>query len=814
MLSLIKKELLQFFGSLIAYLILTVFALISGLFLWFFDGNMNILSGGYASLSAFFDLAPWLYLFLVPAVSMRLISEELRSGTMELLLTRPVTVFQLIVSKLLAALFVVVLTLVLSLVYFFTVYRLGYPVGVMDVAATIGSYLGLLFLTLIFLAIGIFASSLSENQIVAFVTAVLLSFFLFSGLELLSDLVGSTAFSSFLISLGVSSHYESISRGLLDSRDLFYFLTVTLVFLTLTGIALQWKRTRLSIKFKKIVPFSILFVVLIFLTQLRLFRVDFTAEKRYTLSPASIRVLEEIDSNLLAEIYLEGDMPPGLRRLKTAIEEKLADLQQYGRNTVYTRKIDPYKEVPAKDRKAYFDNLVQHGVIPTDLRIKTDQGITTKLVFPSVVLRYREKAIVLNLLKNDLAQPAEVNLNRSVEMLEYEFMSAIRTLVRENPVKVAFLEGHQEADSLQTMDFSDALSASFSVSRLNCDQLLSGTDSIKVVIVANPQTKFPERDKLILDQYLMKGGKLVWLIDPVKVSLDSLSEGMTTIAVPLDLNLGDQLFHYGVRLNNDLIQDTECLKIRVNTAPLGASPNYSLAPWYFSPLLHPLQSHPIGKNVNPVSSEFISSIDTVGDNPEIKKSILLASSAFSRRSEAPMLVNLRMIDVVPSADLFNKSNLITGVLLEGKFSSVFKNRIIDQPGLPADFKLITGSKATQIAVFSDGGLISNKVNRASKEPQISPLGYDRVSKLTFGNRDFFVNLIQYLSDDASLIELKGKTWQLRLLDKVKVSGQNNLIRWLNLVVPLILILAGGGWFILRRKRVNEKVSKKSESSGK
>lgn len=800
MFSLFKKELLQFFGSLIAYMILVVFAFISGLFLWFFDGNMNVLTGGYASLSAFFDLAPWLYLFLIPAITMRLFSEEVRSGTMELLLTKPISIFRLILAKLLAAFFVVALTLILSLVYFYTVYQLGHPVGAIDVAATMGSYLGLLFLALIFLTIGLFASALSENQIVAFVAAVLLSFFLFSGFELLSDLMISTVWSSFLITLGISSHYDSISRGLLDSRDLFYFLTITVVFLALTGIALQWKRVLFSLQLKKRIPYLILFSALILLTQLRLFRIDFTAEKRYTLSPSSVRVLKKINQPLMTEVYLEGDMPPGFRRLKKAVEELLADLQQYGNNSLYIRKIDPYKEVPVKDRKAYFDELFRHGIVPTDLRIKTEQGITTKLVFPSVVLQYGDKAVVLNLLKNDPSQPAEENLNRSIEMLEFEFMNAIQTLTREKPVQVAFLEGHQEADSLQVYDFASALSGNFKVSRVDCDRLQSRSDSIKVLIVANPKQKFPEKDKLQLDQYLMKGGQLIWLIDPVKVSMDSLSEGMTTLALPVDLNLGDQLYHYGVRMNNDLLQDAECMQIRVNTAPVGASPNYSLAPWYFSPLLHPLQSHPIGKNVNPVASEFVSSMDTVGENQEVKKVILLATSPFSRKNEAPLMVNLRMIDAVPSREFFNRSHLITGILLEGKFSSVFKNRMIASSGT----KLIQESKPTKMAVFSDGGLISNKVNRAAKEPQVTPLGYDRVSKITFGNRDFFFNLVQYMCDDASLIELRSKSWQLRMLDKAKVSEKKSFIQWSNLLLPLALILFGGTLFAWGRTRRNEK----------
>ncbi len=804
MISLIKKELLQFFGSLIAYMILIVFALISGLFLWFFEGNMNILSGGYASLSAFFDLAPWLYLFLIPAISMRLFSEEMRNGTMELLLTRPVSVYSLIAAKLSAAFIVVILTLILSLVYFFSVYELGHPVGIIDVAATIGSYIGLLFLALIFLSVGLFASSITENQIIAFVVAVLISFFLFSGFELLSDLIMSSAWSALLVSMGISSHYESVSRGLIDSRDLSYFITVTIVFLTLTGIALQWKRTGYSIRTHRIASYLFLFAVLVSLTSFRLFRIDFTAEKRYTLSDASIRVLKKMEHPLLAELYLEGDIPPGFRRLKTAVEEKLLDIQQYGKNSIYVRRIDPYKEVPASERKEYFNSLLQQGINWTDLRIKTEQGITTKLVFPSLVLKYQNKKCVVNLLNNDPTLPAEENLNRSVERLEFELMNAVLTLMRENPVHVAFLEGHNEADSLQVFDFSNTLAAWYKVSRVNCNRLLANPDSIKVLIIANPQTDFPESDKLILDQYLMKGGKMIWLIDPVRVSLDSLSEGMTTLAMPVDLNLKDQLYHYGIRLNNDLIQDAECMQIRVNTAPLGASPHYSLASWYFSPLLHPLQSHPVGKNVAPIASEFTSSLDTVGENPEIRKRILLSSSSFSRKNEAPLQVSLRMIDAPPSRDFFNRSSLTAGILLEGKFSSVFKNRIIDKTGLPADFKFISESVPTKMAVFSDGGLLSNKVNRIAQEPTTLPLGYDRVTKITFGNRDFFLNLVQYLSDDASLSELKNKSWQIRLLDKVKVNEQDSFLRWLNLLFPLMLILAGGVLFAWFRKRRNEK----------
>jgi len=399
-------------------------------------------------------------------------------------------------------------------------------------------------------------------------------------------------------------------------------------------------------------------------------------------------------------------------------------------------------------------------------------------------------------------------------MLEFELINGIRSLTRENPVHVAFLEGHQEADSMQVLDFSDALSANFSVSRINSEELLAGSDSFKVVIIANPQTKFQERDKLILDQYLMRGGQLIWLVDPVKVSLDSLSGGMTTLALPIDLNLNDQLFRYGIRLNNDLIQDAQCMQIRVNTAPPGSPANYSTAPWYFSPLLNPSQSDPVGKNVNPVAAEFISSIDTVGENPDIKKRILLSSSPMSRRNETPVMVNLQMIDVVPTSDYFNSSNLIAGLLLEGKFPSVFKNRMVELTGFPSGYTLLQESRPTRMAVFSDGGLISNKVNRSAREPAILPLGYDRATKITFGNRDFFTNLVQYLSDDDALMALRGKSMQLRLLDKVKVNGQTTWYKWLNLLLPMFVILSAGALFTWRRRQwnVKRKVKRSRENS--
>lgn len=293
----------------------------------------------------------------------------------------------------------------------------------------------------------------------------------------------------------------------------------------------------------------------------------------------------------------------------------------------------------------------------------------------------------------------------------------------------------------------------------------------------------------------------MWLIDPVSVSLDSLSKGMTTIAMPKDLNLSDQLFHYGIRYNYDLVQDAECLQIKVNTALVGQPPKYSLAPWYFSPLLQPSQNHPIGKNVNRILSEFVSSIDLVGENNEIKSSIILTSSSYARINKCPMIVSLGMIDAPPARELFTRQFIPAGILVEGKFTSVFKNRLIGELGLPDDTKPVSESKPTKMMFFSDGHLIANKVNRNSANHPILSLGFDPVSNITFGNKDYFINAVGWLCDDSGLMELRSRTMKIRLLDKVRLREE--LVTWqmINLLVPVLLVLIGGigSWF-WRHKR--------------
>jgi len=386
-------------------------------------------------------------------------------------------------------------------------------------------------------------------------------------------------------------------------------------------------------------------------------------------------------------------------------------------------------------------------------------------------------------------------------LLEYEFARGLKLLFQEKRDNVAFLTGNNELEEVQVKDISANLSESFNIQRITVDKLLATPDSFKSLVIANPTRPFSERDKFAVDQYIMHGGRILWLIDPVSVSMDSLSGGMSTLAFPRDLNLTDQLFRYGVRFNSDLIQDVECQQIKVNTAQVGQPPKYSMAPWYFSPLLSPAQNHPIGRNVNRVLAEFASSIDLVGESPAAKSTIILTSSPYARSNQSPMIVNLGMIDVPPARELFNKQFIPTGILTEGVFTSVFKNRIISGLGLAPGLPTIAESKPTRMIFISDGGLIANKVSYSGGKYLPLPLGYDKNSNITFGNKEFLVNAVHYLCDDSGLLELRSRTVQMRLLDKVKLREQRLFWQLINVVLPVGLILAGGllFWFVRRRK---------------
>ena len=790
---------MQFFGSLVGYLAIVTFLLVSGLFLWLFPGIYNIPESGYASLEPFFNLAPWLYLFLIPAITMKLFSEERRTGTIELLLTRPLSDFQIVFAKFLAAFTLAVFTLVPTLIYFYSVWQLGNPVGSIDSGSTWGAYFGLFFLAAIYVSIGLFASSTTDNQIVAFILAMALSFVFFAGFEFIGEAGVPYFLEKIFTWLSISEHFSSVSRGVIDIGDTLYFLGVTLVFLVLTMISIR--KVRISgQKLGRIAMVAGLFLVLtfVFSESLRI-RLDLTSDKRYTMTRAAREVAKTIQKPVTVELFLAGELQPGFRKLQQEITGKIRDLDRYSNSPVRVIVKDPYEETSASNRNQYFEELAGKGVLPTDVRQRTEQGTITRLIFPGAIIHMDGKAEAVNFLKHNPGFSAEVNLNHSVESIEFELVSALKRLSATHKPNLAFLQGHDELNPYEVRDLAETASTIFNVSFIVTEELES-IERPDILVIADPELPFSEKDKFIIDQAFMSGSRLIWLIDPVQVSLDSLSMGMTTLAFPRDLNINDLLFNYGARVNTDLLQDVVCQQILVNTAPSTNRPEFTPQPWYYSPLLTPSDHHPVSRHLNLLQSEFVSSLDTVAGAGNIIKTIILSTSPYARMVRTPAEVSLSIIDSPPARELFNIPHIPVGVLLEGTFFSAFRNRMLNNLGIQ-NMKIRNETSFGKMMVFADGSLIANKVRyQQGKEPEKLPLGYDRVSQQTFGNKEYFLNVLQYLSDDIGIMELRNRNLQLRLLDKVMLRESRNLWVLINTILPILMVLIFGGVYYTIRRR--------------
>ncbi|HNY08185.1 MAG TPA: gliding motility-associated ABC transporter substrate-binding protein GldG, partial [Bacteroidales bacterium] len=510
-------------------------------------------------------------------------------------------------------------------------------------------------------------------------------------------------------------------------------------------------------------------------------RFDLTSEKRYSLSPATKKALRNLDDVVYFKVYLQGDFPAGFKRLRNETMEMLDEFRAYSDNIQYEF-INPSSGSDKKERNSVYQLLIQRGLNPTDLQVKTKDGSNRQIIFPGALVTYKTREIPLQLLNNQIGEAPEAVLNNSIKNLEYNLISTIRKLSVVDKPKIAFIEGQGELNSGQVYDIMTALSEYYAVDRVKINQKiysLTRRDSLKggkiaivnkykAIVIAKPDSAFDEKDKFIIDQFIMRGGKVLWLIDPVFASMDSLQKNNESMGVTNDLKLDDQLFNYGVRLNYNLVLDLNSVPIPIVTGRMGNQPQIEFFPWYYFPVVMSSGVHPIVNNLNAVKFEFASSLDTV-EAPGIKKTILLKTSKYSRIVNAPANINLEICRNKPDEQMFNNPNQPVAVLLEGEFQSLFTNRV---PPEIMNNKLI-GFKGksipTAMVVVSDGDVIKNQFNRSQGYPL--PLGYDQDTRQTFGNKDFVLNILNYLCDDSGLLYTRTREVQLRLLDKTKVEKQ-------------------------------------------
>lgn len=531
------------------------------------------------------------------------------------------------------------------------------------------------------------------------------------------------------------------------------------------------------------------------------YRFDLTSEKRYTLSGYTKQSLANLEEPVSFTVYLEGDLNIPFHRMKLRLKETLEEFSVYGGKNFKYQFINPFAGKDSKATDELLNQLMGKGLKPTNIIDRDKEGGTVeKLVMPGGIMKYRNRELAVNFLRNNPGAGAEENLNSSMESFEYELMRGIGSFTADSTEKVAFIEGHGEYNEFQVADISDELRWYFQVDR----GIINGTpgilDEYKAVIIAGPVSAFNEKDKFVLDQYIMKGGRVVLLVDIVNASLDSISSGNAFLAMIKTLNFEDMLFRYGVRLNPVLIQDIQCGTIPVNVALAGNAPEFRPAPWLYSPLLTAPYSSPLTRNLNMIKAEFAGSIDTIEARKNIRKTVLLKTSRFSREIAAPVLVSLDEVRLNPREEDFNRPYLPVAVLLEGTFESVFKNRMLS--GLFGDsIPESTESGKSMLLVVSDADIIRNEIRPTPQGVQYMPLGYDRFNSQIYGNKEFISNAIQYMTGRTGLINLRSRELTIRLLDKTRLSNERRKWVLINTIVPsLLVIIAGAIYSYIRRKQ--------------
>ena len=540
-------------------------------------------------------------------------------------------------------------------------------------------------------------------------------------------------------------------------------------------------------------------------------RFDLTSEKRHSLSEVTKNLLEDVDDIVFFRIYLEGEFPAGFKRLRNATKEMLDEFRAYNKLIQYEF-IDPSASENPQERNDTYQLLMEKGLDPADLSISTKKGMEKQVIFPGALAGYKSEELAINLLNSQVGVPPEMVLNNSVQALEFKLASAIRNLAQVRKPRLGFLRGHGELDNMEINDLLNTLAGQYSMELVKIDgQLgsLTKRDSVNAdrtrivnkydaLVIAKPDTMFPEKDKFILDQFIMRGGRILWLIDPVFASMDSLQEAESTMGIPLDLNLEDMLFDYGVRLNTNLVMDLIALQIPLRTGQVAGQPQINFFPWYYFPLLMPTAQHPVINNLNSIKTEFVSSIDTIRVSG-IKKTILLQTSPYSRIVRTPTMITLSILQNEPDERLYTEPRQNVAVLLEGKFGSVFKNRIPPEIEKDKDIGFLEESEPTAMIVVSDGDVAKNQFHYSQGYPL--PLGYDQYTGETFGNKDFLLNALDYLTDESGLIEIRSREIKLRLLDSTKVSEQKLQWQLINTILPVLLVLIFGviQYFYRRRK---------------
>ena len=539
-------------------------------------------------------------------------------------------------------------------------------------------------------------------------------------------------------------------------------------------------------------------------------RIDLTQEKRYTLSESSKKLMSNLEDIVFIRCYLEGDIPSEYKKLRNETKEMLDQFRAYNPDIEYEF-VDPNGFENAKDKNEFYQRLFEKGFSPLLTTSTSNNSQVQQYIFPYLEITYKGRTTIVPLISSKNGFSSDGIVNASIENLEYNLYTAIRSVATQQRGKVAFLYGHGEWQVENIWDFISSLSEYYTVDSISINEKLNALtervyDSVNpnivniknkfdCLVIAKPTSIFSYKDLYLIDQYIMHGGKVLWLVDPLLVSMDSLQTQANTFAISNFTGVDDILFRYGVKLNTNLVTDMQCAKIPIVTGQYqNNTPQMTYYPWNFFPEISPNANHIISDKISPVKMEFASSIDTT--NSPAKKTVLLSSSNRTRVLNSPVNVSLQMLKQKQDASLFNSGAKDVAILLEGEFSSAFKNRLTPEMELNSQMAYKDFSDTTAMIVIADGDVVRNDFMNG----QLLPLGYDKYTRKMYGNKEFLVNCVNYLCGDEDLIPLRSREVILRNLDLAKVEREKTAWQIVNVALPIVVIVLFGVLLAVLRKK--------------
>ncbi|WP_426484986.1 gliding motility-associated ABC transporter substrate-binding protein GldG [Flavobacterium sp. 2] len=538
-------------------------------------------------------------------------------------------------------------------------------------------------------------------------------------------------------------------------------------------------------------------IVLNVLGTLFFHRFDLTKDKRYTLSETSLNIVKQIKNPLSIKIYMQGELPADFRRLQQETKQLLEEFQAYNSNIVFEF-VNPMEN--EDESMEIVKSLYQKGLTPVNITVDDKGKQSQAMVFPWAIAVYDNKEVNIPLLKNIMGANTEQKVKGSIQHLEYSIADAINKITKAKQKKVAYIKGNGELNEVHVANLLRQIKESYYIGPFTLDSVakdpngtLNALKKYDLAIIAKPTQTFSDEEKEVLDQFVMNGGKTIWLIDQVAADMDSLyNQSGATLAYPRDLNLNDMFFKYGFRINPDLVKDEQGSPLKLATGEQGSATQYQNFIWKFAPIVIPTSQHPIVKNLGGIKFDFANQIDTLKNG--IKKTVLLQSSQYSKKIGSPTEINLNIVTEKTSPqDYLNKGNLPLAVLLEGSFHSAFQNRVL--PFKESSFQ--AQGKPNKMIVIADGDLTRNQLDKNMMPVE---LGYDQRTGNLYDNKDFMMNCINYLLDDTGLINIRSKDVELPLLDKDKVYENYTVTQFITIGLPILILLVFGLAFTFIRKR--------------